>query len=123
MKSILNRLNGWQRLWFVFSVSSLVLVTALVFVLWREGKAVEDVQLLAQLNANEVIRVDIPGVGQVAFPNSLTEREIEKIINENYKDTKDVFKDSAADQSPPGILPSRANRPKANTRNRKAVNC
>src|SRR3989442_13362894 len=85
MRSILTKLNGWQRLWSVLSVIGLVLVTALVFMLWREGKAVEDVQLLAQLNADEVIRVNIPDLGPVAFPNSLTEGEIEKIITDNYK--------------------------------------
>lgn len=85
MKSILTTLNGWQRLWFVFSVICLVLVTALVFILWRETNRVEDAQLLTQLNDSEVVRVNIPDVGQVAFPNSLTEKEITKIIDENYK--------------------------------------
>lgn len=85
MKNILTKLSGWQRVWFVFSVICLVLVTALVFVLWRETNRVEDAQLLSQLNDSKILRVNIPDVGQVSFPNSLTIKEIEKIIDEKYK--------------------------------------
>ena len=88
MVNILTRLNGWQRLWFVFAVICFVVTTIFAVIVQKKPNAVEDEALLAKLNADDVITIDIlipsreiatptepwkadPIVQKVAFPKDI----------------------------------------------------
>ena len=70
------RLNGWQRLWVVAAVLSLVATVAIVASSLREADQIEDIAFHAQRLANEITVVEIAGTGVVNFPNDLTKEEI-----------------------------------------------
>jgi hypothetical protein len=77
-------LNGWQRLWVVVSALSFGVATLLAYSAYRTPTRVEDAQILAQLNEDEVTDVDIPGLGRVKFPNDMPTAEIEALIRDNF---------------------------------------
>ncbi|HEY9165871.1 MAG TPA: hypothetical protein VIS48_06885 [Candidatus Kryptonia bacterium] len=54
MSNLLSRLNGWQRLWFVFTIICFILTTIFVVVGQRKTNAVEDEAIITKLNADEV---------------------------------------------------------------------
>lgn len=73
---IIVRLNGWQRLWMVVSVLSLVATLTIVFSELRDADQIDDAAFHAQRLAKEVTVVEIAGIGTVTFPNDLTTEEI-----------------------------------------------
>ena len=79
-----SHFNGWQRIWIVASVLSLALVTLFIYATYRSPLAVEDLSILAQLNKDQVVDVDIPGLGIVKFPKDMPEKEIEALIHQNF---------------------------------------
>jgi len=74
------RLNGWQRLWLVTSVIAVIPVVVVVLAFQRGTKLGEDPAVLSQLMANEVTIAEITGIGQVKFPNDLSEEEIARHV-------------------------------------------
>lgn len=76
--------NGWQRIWIVASLLSLALVTFFIYDTYRSPSFVDDPFILAQLNNDELIDVDIPGLGIVKFPNDMPEKEIEVLVHQNF---------------------------------------
>ena len=70
------RLNGWQRLWVVASVFSLVATVVIVASSLREADEPEDVVFHAQRLAKEITVVEIAGIGIVNFPSGLSNEEI-----------------------------------------------
>jgi hypothetical protein len=55
---------------------------------YRSPSYVEDAQLLAQLNNDQVTEVEIPGLGRVQFPKDMPEKEIEALIRDNFDKNK-----------------------------------
>jgi len=80
------RLNGWQRIWVVAAVLSFGFASLFVYATYQSPSEVEDPQILAQLNADEVIDVEIAGLGRVKFPKDMPEKDIEALIQENIKE-------------------------------------
>ena len=70
------RLNGWQRLWVVASVLSLVMTVAIVVFGLRDVDQIEEVAVHTQRLAKEITAAEIAGIGAVNFPNDLTKEEI-----------------------------------------------
>lgn len=70
------RLNGWQRLWVVASVLSLVMTVAIVVSGLRDVDQIEEVAFHTQRLAKEITVAEIAGIGTVNFPNDLTKEEI-----------------------------------------------
>ena len=91
MVHILSKLNGWQRLWFVFSILSLVLTICIVIVAPKPEYAVEDPDIIARLNKDETYRVNIPNIGIVSFPNSLSDKEVGNWIDKYYNSNRDTI--------------------------------
>ncbi len=73
---IIVQMNGWQRLWVVASVLSLVAIAAIVFSDLRSADEIEDVAYHTQRLAKEVTVTEIAGLGSVNFPDDLTKEEI-----------------------------------------------
>ena len=70
------RLNGWQRMWVVASVLSLVATVAIVVSGLRHADQIEEVEFHTQRIAKETTVVEIAGIGTVNFPSDLTKEEI-----------------------------------------------
>ena len=70
------RLNGWQRLWVVASVLSLLMTVAIVVSGLRDVDQIEEVAFHTQRLAKEIAVADIAGIGTVNFPNDLTKEDI-----------------------------------------------
>jgi hypothetical protein len=70
------RSNGWQRLWVVASVCSLLPAAAFVLLSLQLSDQIEDATFHSQRLANDVIVAEIAGVGEVRFPDDLTSDEI-----------------------------------------------
>lgn len=96
MFKTLSGLNGWQRLWFVFAVISFIAVTTIVVVAQKPTSAVEDVDILSQLNADEITKVNIPQLGKVSFPNTMSKEDIEQLISKYYNTSRDTIPQLAA---------------------------
>lgn len=84
------RLGGWRRLWIVTATILLLPFGFFAITLQSKPTRVEDVSLLQQLNVAAVIKVEIPGLGIIDFPDTIDQKEIEKIIKNNFdKSTKE----------------------------------
>ncbi len=75
--------NGWQRIWIVISVLSLALSINSIYESYRSPSLVEDPLILAQLNDNQVLVVDVPGRGLVSLPRDISEKEIEELVQQS----------------------------------------
>ena len=87
------RLNGWQRLWVVASVLSLVTTVAIVVSGLRDVDQIEEVAFHTQRLAKEITVVEIAGIGTVNFPNDLTKEEISSHVKRGMS------------TSPPSVVP------------------
>lgn len=79
-----KRLTGWQRLWVVFAVLTFAITISFVYLAQQSTTLVEDANILEGLNSEDVTKIEIPGIGDVAFPSDMPKTEIETLIRENY---------------------------------------
>ena len=84
MSKFTMRLGGWQRLWVVVSVILLVIFSSFAYKFQKNLDRVEDVAILQQLNKAVVLKAEIPGVGIVEFPNDMEQKDIDRIVKNNF---------------------------------------
>jgi hypothetical protein len=84
MSKFTMRLGGWQRLWVVVSVILLVIFSSFAYKFQKNLDRVEDVAILQQLNKDAVLKAEIPGVGIVEFPNDMEQKDIDRIVKNNF---------------------------------------
>jgi len=78
------RLGGWQRLWVVISVILLVIFCPFAYKFQKNLDRVEDVEILQRLNKDAVFKTEIPGIGIVEFPNDMEQKDIDRIVKNNF---------------------------------------
>jgi preprotein translocase subunit SecF len=84
MSEFTMRLGGWQRLWIVISVILLVIFSSFAYKFQKNLDRVEDIAILQQLNKDAVLKAEIPGVGIVEFPNDMEQKDIDRIVKNNF---------------------------------------
>lgn len=83
--------RGWRRLWVALTVLQFAGAGYFVISRWQGQAAVEDINVIRAQNAAKVTRVEIPGEGQVAFPNTMSLEEITHFIDTHFeKDKKKI---------------------------------
>lgn len=89
------KLNGWKRVWIVFTVFSGLLSCGLVIFLTEASLQSEDLnQHMANLLGNAKV-VNIKLFGNVQFPAQLPEEEISRIVKEGLSTSPAAVKEAA----------------------------
>jgi hypothetical protein len=78
--------RGWKRLWIALSILLFVAAAGFVVYRWSPGDdQIEDLVLIHAQNAKKVTPVEIPGLGIVSFPDTVSQDDIEALINANFE--------------------------------------
>src|SRR5216684_5764276 len=81
--------RGWKRLWIVLSILQFVGAIGFVVYRWSPGNdQIEDPGLIHAQNLKQVAPVEIPGLGTVSFPNTMSQNDIEALIDANFEKTR-----------------------------------